>query len=268
MEDWHSLETPASAPWWASYFSSNYGALYKGPLAEELSTEVEVETLARLFADAKAPVLDIGCGYGRHLAGLRAAGIPAIGLDYSGALLALVPVRLRPHAVRGDMRSLPFATGSLDGATLLFNTFGYFDDTTNEAILGEIARVLKPGAPLVMDLPCRAGMTAVVDDVPAAISHRGRVSIYESWFISADGDRLMGKGSWTIKGEQQEWELNLRLYSPAELARMLRKAGFTSKPEFRPGEDFELLGSQEEPAPATGDSVWRRTPNMVVLVRR
>ncbi|MBI1290850.1 methyltransferase domain-containing protein [bacterium] len=257
-----------NAPWWASYFSANYGALYKGPLAEELATDDEVETLARVFRGAKAPVLDIGCGYGRHLAGMRSAGINAIGLDFSAALLPLIPARHRKFAVRGDMRHLPFATGSLGGATLLFNTFGYFDDDANAAILAEVARVLQPGAPLVMDLPCRSGMKAVVEDVPAAISHRGRVSIYESWFISDDGQRLLGKGSWDIKGEHQEWELALRLYSPTELTRLLRRAGFSTAIEIRPLEDFSLLGTDEEPAPTGTDSIWRRTSNMCALAIR
>jgi SAM-dependent methyltransferase len=253
--------------WWQSYFSASYAALYRGPLADELTTDDDVANLARLFAHTKGPILDLGCGYGRHLRGLRAAGLDAFGIDYSEELLREAPRRLQKFTARGDMKSLPIRDASIAAVAMMFNTFGYFDDESNGHVLAQIQRILQPGGLLVMDIPCRAGMVAVVDDVPAAISHRGNVSIYESWFVSDDGKRLLGRGSWELKGRKQEWELSLRLHSPAEITRLLRRAGFTDAIEVRPLDEMHLLGAPQ-PCRPLSDSTWRRTTNMVVMARK
>jgi len=264
-----SAPNPAAprAPWWESYFSAQYGALYRGPLAPELSTEDDVETVARLFSGSAAPVLDVGCGYGRHLDRARRAGVPAVGLEYSAALLNLLPRRARKAAIRGDMRSLPFAGGALGGAWMLFNTFGYFDDAENEGVLAGLARVLAPGARLLMDAPARSAMVATVRDVPSVIRMQERVSIQENWTIDSTGKRLNSAGQWVLGGVVQTWAMSLRLYTPAELERLLRRAGFAGEIEIRPLEELTALGTGD-PAPKTNDALWRRTTNMAVLAAR
>lgn len=244
-----------------------YGDLYQGPLAPELSTAEEVETLARLFADAQGPVLDVGCGHGRHLAGLRKSGVDCIGIDYSMELLALTPKRARKSLIRGKMQTLPFRSASLSGAYMLFNTFGYFADDENAATLLELARTLRKGATLVLDIPARAGMKRAVAELPSSMRCQDDVSIIESWTIDDSEKRLLARGRWDVKGEKQDWEMSLRLYTPAEIRRLLKKAGFGGEIEVRPLEDFEILGSDEAP-PGDGDSLWRSTTNMVVRAVR
>jgi SAM-dependent methyltransferase len=255
---------PPQAPWWATYFTSHYATLYKGPLADELRTEHDVETLARLFAGTEKPVLDLCCGYGRHVALLAKAKIPVVGLDFSSALLAATRVPIRPRLVRGDMRSLPFRTGSLDGVAMMFNSFGYFTEEENLSVLREVARVLSPAGRLVMELPSRRGMEAIAEETPAAISHNGTVTIYESWSVEEESGRLRGKGHWELRGEQQQWDISLRLHTPVELSKLLREAGFQGPVEFRPNDEFHLLGT-ETAAPKPGDGIWKRVPGMAVL---
>lgn len=256
----------SAPPWWKSYFSFHYGFLYQGPLAEELATELEVETLARIFSDADGPILDLGCGHGRHLNALRKAKLPVVGMDYSAELLKLVPKKHRKAILRGDMRSLPFASGSLAGVCMLFNTFGYFEDDENQAVLGEVARVLSPVGRLVMDLPARTGMERAIKDVPASMRFQDDVHIYESWFVDKKANRLGSRGTWKIKGEEQAWEMSLRLHTPAEITRMLKRAGFLQV-EVRDLEDYEELGTSE-PAPEGSDSLWRTATNMAILASR
>lgn len=52
------------------------------------------------------PLLDLGCGPGRDLAAFRTAGIPCLGVDLSGGMLALAAQRGLP-VVRGDLRRPP-----------------------------------------------------------------------------------------------------------------------------------------------------------------
>jgi SAM-dependent methyltransferase len=98
-------------------------------------------------------VLDLGCGHGRYLAALGEAGFAAFGLDRSRHLLgAVTDPLLRRRTVRGDMRRLPFASGSFAAALSMFTSFGYFGSReTHRDVLAEAARVVAPGGRLVLD---------------------------------------------------------------------------------------------------------------------
>jgi SAM-dependent methyltransferase len=59
--------------------------------------------------------------------------------------------RVSVEYVAGDMRQIPW-TGRFDRVVNWSTAFGYFDDTTNRAVLDGIVRVLRPGGRLAMDL--------------------------------------------------------------------------------------------------------------------
>jgi len=131
-----------------------YGELYLRSTLPFLSKEVaarEVECLARLFSahgGPTGPVLDLGCGHGRH-AGLAAA----LGRTVIGVELDARSLRLRPAgfpAMRADFRRLPVRSGAAGGAFGWYSTlFALGDDAAIAALLEEIARALRPGALLV-----------------------------------------------------------------------------------------------------------------------
>jgi SAM-dependent methyltransferase len=100
-------------------------------------------------------VLDLCCGHGALANALAVRGCRVTGLDSSEVFLA----RARADAttdveyVAGDMRRLPADwTGRFDRLVNWTTAFGYFDDDTNRAVLAEVARVLRPGGRLAMDL--------------------------------------------------------------------------------------------------------------------
>src|ERR1700722_14119826 len=101
-------------------------------------------------------VLDLACGHGDLANRLAARGCLVTGLDSSAIFLD----RARADAaaagvtadyVAGDMRQLPWA-GRFDRIASWSTAFGYFDDTTNRAVLDGIVRALRPGGRLAMDL--------------------------------------------------------------------------------------------------------------------
>jgi SAM-dependent methyltransferase len=102
----------------------------------------------------KARILDAGCGAGRLSAVLSEAGLVPIAVDRSPAALAR-GFRCSAYevAIRAELASAPFVGGALDAAVALFTSLGHDGSSGLEEELRELGRVLKPGAPLVVDLP-------------------------------------------------------------------------------------------------------------------
>jgi SAM-dependent methyltransferase len=96
-------------------------------------------------------VLDVGCGPGRHAHALARRGLCVLGVDIAGAFVALARRDAPPGAafVRGDARRLPVAAASVDVTlSLCQGGFGLLGDE-DAAVLGEMARALRPGGRLV-----------------------------------------------------------------------------------------------------------------------
>ena len=103
-----------------------------------------------------ARVLDLCTGTGDlALATVkRVRGASVVGVDFAGEMLRLALVKVRAGAhdgrvrlVRGDAARIPLASGSCDAATI---AFGIRNVAEPEGALREIARVLRPGAPLAI----------------------------------------------------------------------------------------------------------------------
>ena len=96
-------------------------------------------------------VLDLGCGTGPDLALLAAAGMRPIGLDRSAALLAEAAARLpSTPLVRSDAAALPFAAAAFDGCRIE-RVLQHVESPA--AVLGEVARVVRPGGALAVFEP-------------------------------------------------------------------------------------------------------------------
>lgn len=142
----------ADQPWWATAFAAHYRTIYAH--RDDDAAREEMTALLPLLRTMPGPVLDVGCGHGRHLEVLRAAGLDVFGLDYSRDLLADARLRgpCQGRLLRADMQQPPVASGW--GAVLmLFTSFGYFDDDANRACLAAWGRLLAPGGRLIIDLP-------------------------------------------------------------------------------------------------------------------
>lgn len=148
------------------------------PFHPEREARVEVAGLRELLGLAQDDrILDLGCGWGRHLVLLRAAGHDVTGLDASRALLDAARRREaeagvgkgRPVGlVRGEMRALPFRERHFDAVLNLATSLGLFlDDPPAVMALAEARRVLRPGGRLVLE-----GMHR--DDVVAHFATRDR----------------------------------------------------------------------------------------------
>ncbi len=135
-----------------SWYATAFGAFY--PVLYGHRDDEEAERLLRLLrtlCPLRGPVLDLGCGDGRHLVRLE----DAVGLDLSAELLRAARRRTGGSGVklvRGDLRDLPFADATCGSVLSLFTAFGYFADAAgNEGPVAEIARILVPGGHWCLD---------------------------------------------------------------------------------------------------------------------
>jgi ubiquinone/menaquinone biosynthesis C-methylase UbiE len=113
------------------------------------------DVLSRLLGEGTGFLLDVGCGTGAYAAPLAERGWDVTGVDVSEDMLRRAGAK-GVHAVHADATALPFETGSFDAA---FSVFTSTDVDDLAAVLSEIVRVLRPGAPLVYVAvhPCFVG---------------------------------------------------------------------------------------------------------------
>ena len=119
---------------------------------------LELDWLAELPKDAR--ILDFGCGYGRAVAALAAAGWRgSVGVDLSAGMIA----RGRREHPGLDLRHadrLPLdePDGAFDAAVLFAVLTSIPDDAEQRAVMGELARLIRPGGLLyVSDYLLQAG---------------------------------------------------------------------------------------------------------------
>ena len=138
-------------PWFEAAFGEHYPGLYAH--RDEAEARRCLDLLPQLAPLGSGPVLDLGCGQGRHLQLLSRGGLAVLGLDLSWPLLrrARVAVADQP-LIRGDMRWLPLRATSCSAVLSLFTAFGYFDTVAAHApVVQDVARVLRPGGHWYLD---------------------------------------------------------------------------------------------------------------------
>jgi SAM-dependent methyltransferase len=217
----------------ADFFDDAYHRLI-APFHPEADSRREVAALREILSLAQDDtVLDLGCGWGRHLRLLAAAGHRVVGLDLSHALLRRARLTDtgvlagEPRAlVAGDMRALPFDDGRFDAVLNLATSLGLFlGDRDAVAALSEARRVLRPGGRLLVE-----GMHR--DDVVAGYAER------DAWTM-ADGTEVRARRRFdALRGVSHEvlrWEgpagggakrHSLRLRTATEMVSLLETAGF------------------------------------------
>jgi SAM-dependent methyltransferase len=188
-------------------------------------------------------VLDLGCGSGDLARRLAARECRVTGLDSSEVFLD----RARADAaaagvsveyVTGDMRQMPW-TGRFDRVISWSTAFGYFDDTTNRAVLDGIVRVLAPGGRLAMDLDnltqflasyCPSRVVAARDDGDMLV---------DRYHLDALTGRFEAERTVVRGGRTRRVNFVKRLFGFPELRDWLLAAGFTAVAGY--GEDGRLL---------------------------
>jgi SAM-dependent methyltransferase len=101
-----------------------------------------------VLAQAAAPVLDIGCGPGRHLAALAAAGHDGLGLDLSPVAVELARARGAEAILRSVFADVPRA-GTWRTALLLDGNIGI--GGAPAALLARARALVAPGGVVLVE---------------------------------------------------------------------------------------------------------------------
>jgi len=149
------------------------------------------EMLARLLGKGSGSLVDVGCGTGAYALGLTKLGWEVTGVDISEDMLRRARER-GVHTVRADASALPFAEKTFDAAVSIFTNTD-LDDLA--AVAQEIARVLRPGAPLIYVAvhPCFVGPHSRYDP------ESGLPELHPDWYRRV-GRYTEAPGIWRASG--------------------------------------------------------------------
>ncbi|GAB3149981.1 class I SAM-dependent methyltransferase [Micromonospora sonneratiae] len=137
--------------------------------------------LGSLLGSGDGVCLEIGCGTGAYAGQVRELGWTPVGMDLSAGMLRHARGRL--PTVRADVSQLPARTSSISTAIAVMV---HTDIPDYPLVLGEVARVLRPGGVFVHVgvHPCFCGGFADRTDRDAVVLRPGYLDshwTYESW---------------------------------------------------------------------------------------
>ncbi len=252
--------------WYRKAFGAGYLDLYAHRDDADAARAVQfLQSTLKLKRGVR--LLDLCCGPGRHLAQLAPLLGWAVGLDLSRDLLSQARESCqisigggqngrRHHygLIEGDMRHLPFASNSFHVVTNLFTSFGYFEnENENAGVIGEIARVVKPGGAFVLDHINRSHLESFLRlDSEKSLKNNARV--IERRAFDSSLSRVIKHVQWhEPDGESMEWTESVRVYDRDEVAEMLASTGLTAAGQYG---DYD------------GSSLTKDSPRMITLARK
>lgn len=114
--------------------------------------EVEFIRTHAPFPDFRV-IADVCCGMGRHARALAALGYEIAGVERDAvAVEAARKLGGGPRYVCADVRDPVLGAGEYDAIIVMSQSFGYFDEQTNVAVMSGFKNALRAGGRIVLDL--------------------------------------------------------------------------------------------------------------------
>lgn len=164
---------------------------------------------AAVLARAASPVLDVGCGPGRHVQALAAQGREALGIDVSDAAVAATRSR-GAQALRASVFSAVPCAGQWGTVLLLDGNIGIGGDPA--LLLIRVRELLRPGGSALVELE--------PPEVPARrfqarVHHGGRTGPVFPW-ARLGAAAVAGVAATAGLGTVEVWESDRRWFAELE----------------------------------------------------
>jgi trans-aconitate methyltransferase len=244
-----SCRTAPSATEAAWTVAANHGmfqdtaAFYDAQFTDRMA---DVDFYLRAAVKFGGPVVEIGCGTGRILAPIVAAGVPATGVDHSPAMLAAAFDRCSGQAalVNGDFREAHKTLGPTRQVLFSFGVLQYLLDPSDQVdTLDAYSRLLVPGGRLLVDVKAwiddpvyRDALTKPVSRPPVTYPHPdGQVQVTTLVTVDRAAQVVTERVHTTVlnaEGQQLrqiEHTHAMRAFTLPELTCLARAAGLTVK---------------------------------------
>ena len=250
------MHQPPENPWYVRFFKEDYLRVYGHTLQQD-RTDLETQfAIHALDIQPHHRILDLCCGQGRHSIALAKTGLSVTGVDLSEEMLAIArsnadvalvsPVdggnmtRRVTTAMTGqvreggltfrqaDMRHLPDdLANQFDDVINMFSSFGYLEsEEDDQQVLHQIAKVLKPGGKLLMDLLNREWVIINNEEFDWHQHSDGRIILERRQLDLQTSTNHLTYTEILPDGTRREMsDLQMRLYTLTELTKMLTAAG-------------------------------------------
>ncbi len=202
--------------------------------------EYSMQMIEALFLPAGSKVLDIGCGSGIYVERLSKMGFDVTGIDLTEEMLTATRNRLGlsgnespgVHLYKGDVEHIPQPDNEFD-LVICIGVLGYL--LSDEKAQTEIRRVLKPGAPLLLNVRNAYCLTDI--DFPfrqrlKSLLRRKGANPHQS----ACPDYAF-PAEWIAKERQYSY----KAYKLGKYERLMTKAGFQFRHAITYGFEFRRL---------------------------
>jgi SAM-dependent methyltransferase len=217
------------------WFKAFFGPSYIDAAASattKVQTLREVAFLQRHLNCGKATkVLDVCCGHGRHALELARRGCRVVGIDIDEEALRTLSRQAESEGLQIDVHCVDVRDLVLHKqfhATLcMLNSFGYFCEEQNQAVLNNMAKSLLPDGTLILDLPNRE---RIFQDAlfPSWEETASGVLVLDEYRADLRSGRLIGLQHRVYPdGKRHAKAFSLRVYSLTEVTSMLERAGMS-----------------------------------------
>ena len=209
-----------------NYFGPDYLRTRKAAVLSEERTRNEVDNLVSLLGlKGGERILDIGCGWGRHVIELAKRGFKVVGIDQSKTMIERA-MRLRDEAnIQMDfhvlnMEDIDFSE-EFDVVLSLFGSFGYsVSDECDVQILNRIRQSLRSDGQVLIELWNRNRYVAM-DKEDVYHEHDGAYILESNCYDPYLG-RMNIKRTFLRGGEETIYKLSVRLYTLCEFVKLLK----------------------------------------------